>query len=679
MVSGRMISIINYLNDKSISSIKEISTYLNIDSRKVRYDIDNINDLLKIYNKNQIIKKSKGILEILVDFDINSFYEDKEYIFSQQERVEILELTALFKINDFNLEKFTKKFHVSRSTIKKDLSILEEKFEKYKIEIKYEKRFILLGDEQDILQKRVNVLKRYTYIIEKDKSELSYFENYILEIIVGFFLGRNILDIKIWTNDLLRKIGWVLNDGSYYWYLSNILVFCWYIINKQKHPFEDEKVIRHLFDHKVIEKLEYIIKYKLNSNQIDILMNFALFTSKYSSLNYEMDLITTEKIVNKLLIMMSKKINIDFKKDMILYKGLLNHIAPLLERLNHKIQIYDNLNEVIPEKYKYITDCIRESITDIPILNEIKNESEIDLLTIHFLGSIQRNDEKKYKQILLVCGLGYGMIAMIKDKLINSYQVNVVKSIPYHKLVEFKDWDKVDLVVSTSKIYKRIPKPVVEINPFLKDEDYINLQNIGLYRKNTLTNYFSINRRLDFLDRETKKKVLDVIKDELGYNDVRMQTRELRLSDLIGVDIVKIIDKPIDWKEAIIESSKLLSDCGFVDDDYANDIIDIQEKVGFYSVKDNEFALLHGNNNSIVNMSSMGILVSKHSIEFGDKKTNIVFILASKDKKEQIPAIINLTKITYEKDFIKDLKHVETPEEIIDIINRYEDSVLKDN
>lgn len=679
MISGRMMAIINYLNDKSISSIKEISADLSIDSRKIRYDIDNINDLLKTYNKNQIVKKSKGVLEIPEDFDISSFYGDKEYIFSQRERVEILELTALFKIEDFNLEKFTKKFNVSRSTIKNDLSILEEEFEQSKIEIKYDKGFILIGDKQDLLQKRVNVLKRYTYIIEKDKSELSYFEGYILEIIEGFFLGRSVSDINTWTNDLLMQIGWVLNDGSYYWYLSNILVFCWYIINEQKHPFEEEKVIRHLFDDKVIERLQQIIKCKLNSNQIDILMNFALFTSKYSSLNYEMDLITTEKSVNQLLIRMSKKLNIDFRKDMILYKGLLNHIAPLLERLNHKIQIYDNLNEVIPEKYKYISDCIRESLKDIPILNEITNKNEIDLLTIHFLGSIQRSDEKKYKRILLVCGLGYGMIAMIKDKLINSYQVNVVKSIPYYKLGEFKDWDKIDLVVSTSKIYKKIPKPIVEINPFLKDEDYINLQNAGLYRKNTLTNYFSINRRLDFLDKETKKRVMDVIKDELGYNDVRMQTRELRLGDLIGVDIVKIIDKPINWKEAVIESTKLLSDCGFVGEDYADNIIDIQEKVGFYSVKDDEFALLHGNNNSVVNMSSMGVLVSKYPIEFGDKKTNIVFILASKDKKEQIPAIINLTKITYEEDFIKELKQVEEPEDIIDVINRYEDSVLKDN
>ena len=116
----------------------------------------------------------------------------------------------------------------------------------------------------------------------------------------------------------------------------------------------------------------------------------------------------------------------------------------------------------------------------------------------------------------------------------------------------------------------------------------------------------------------------------------------------------------MDWKEAVVESAKLLSDCGFVSEDYADNIIGIHEKVGFYSVKDGEFALLHGNNNSIVNMSGMGVIVSKYPVEFGEKKTNVVFILASKDKKEQIPAIINLTKITYEKDFIKELKEVKS-------------------
>ncbi|OJT84504.1 hypothetical protein BM534_20195, partial [Clostridioides difficile] len=63
------------------------------------------------------------------------------------------------------------------------------------------------------------------------------------------------------------------------------------------------------------------------------------FTNKYASLNEDMDLISTEIIVQDLIYNMSEILEISFKEDMILYKGLLNHIAPLIERIKQNIQI----------------------------------------------------------------------------------------------------------------------------------------------------------------------------------------------------------------------------------------------------------------------------------------------------------------------------------------------------
>lgn len=678
MISGRMLSIINYLDDKTMSSIKEISNELGIDTRKVRYDVDNINDLLKLSGKKQITKLSKGFLEVPEDFSITTFCDDEFYIFSLNERVEILKFIALFKVEDLNLETLSKKFQVSRSTIKNDLSILEKELEEDEIFLTYNKGFKLQGDENRILSKRVGNLRRYVYITERKNDDLTTFEKSIVKLLEESFLHRDIFEINIWTNNLLHQMGWILNDDSYYWYLSNILVLCWYIINEETHPLEKEHINRHIFDIKLIKYLEEVTKCTFNSKQIDILVNFVLFTNKYASLNDEMDLIATQSTVNLLIKSMSRNLNYNFKEDMILYKGLLNHIAPLIERIKNKVQIYDERIEIIPKKYNYVSKAMEESIKDIVILNEITNKNEIDLLTIHFLGGIQRSKSDIYMNILLVCGFGYGAIAMIKDKLINNYQVNVVKSIPSYKLERFDKWDDIDLVVSTSKITKKLPKPVVVVNSVFQDEDYSKLESIGVYRKNTLINYFSINKRLDFLDNDIKNKVMDVIRDELGYNDVRVQTKEFKLCDLIGIDSIKIIDNTIDWKTAVIESALLLSNSGFVGTDYADNIIDIQEKVGFYSVKDEEFALLHGNNNSVVNVSSMSLLISRHPICFGEKRAKVIFLLASKDKKEQIPAIINLTKMTYDSDFIKKLEEVKSPEEAELLIKIYENKVLRD-
>ena len=677
MISGRMLSIINYLDGKTMSNIKEISNELNIETRKVRYDIDNINDLLKLKGKNQISKLSKGTLQIPSDFNINIFYDEDEYIFSSNERVEILKLTALFKIEKFNLEAFSRNFQVTRSTIKKDLSIVEKELEENDLLLKYDRGFKLIGSDENILNKRVNTLKNYVYIIEKES--LTTFEKSILELLKDYFLNRDIFEINKWTNKLLQQMGWVLNDQSYYWYLSNILVLCWYRINDKIHPLEKTKINRHLFDVNIINKLEEIIGCKFNNNQILVLVNFVLFTNKYSSLNDEMDLIATESVVNLLLENMSKCLKYNFKEDMILYKGLLNHIAPLIERVKNDVQIYENNIEIIPKEYSYLSDVMEQSLKNISILNEITNKNEIDLLVIHFLGAIQRIKKDDYKNVLLVCGQGYGMIAMIKDKLINNYQVNVISSIPSYKISSFDNWEDVDLVVSTSKISKKLPRPLVVVNSVFREQDYLNLEEYGLYRKNILTNYFSINKKLDFLDKETKKKVMDVIKNELGYNDVRAETKQLRLCDLIGMDSIKIIKEEIDWKRVVEEGTRLLSNSGLVEFEYANNIIEIQEKLGFYSVKDEEFALFHGNDSSMVNVSSMSLVISKYPIKFGNKKANIVFLLASKDKKEQIPAMINLTKMTYDGDFIKKLESAENEEEADFLINMYEDKVLNES
>ena len=318
------------------------------------------------------------------------------------------------------------------------------------------------------------------------------------------------------------------------------------------------------FDQKIIEELEEIINYKLNDDELDVLLSFVFFTSKYASLNEDLDLITTETTVNELVSNMSVRLKIPFDQDSILYKGLLNHVAPLLQRIHSKVQIYDDVFNVIPVEYGYIKEEVKKSINDIELLDQIDNENEVTLLAIHFLASMQRTTTSQYKNVLLVCGLGYGAIAMIKDKLNSNYQINYIGTIPVYMLKDFTDWNSVDVIITTSKLHLDIDKPIVQINAVITEVDFNNLENAGLQKKNILTNYFSINRRLDFLDGETKEKVMDVIKEELGYSHVRIPEK-LSLSDLIGIDAIRIIQHGMEWKEAIKLGGEILSDSGFID------------------------------------------------------------------------------------------------------------------
>lgn len=59
--------------------------------------------------------------------------------------------------------------------------------------------------------------------------------------------------------------------------------------------------------------------------------------NKYVSLNEEMDLIIIEMIVNLLIIFMSEEFNLFFLEDVILYKGLLNYVVLLIERVRGNV------------------------------------------------------------------------------------------------------------------------------------------------------------------------------------------------------------------------------------------------------------------------------------------------------------------------------------------------------
>lgn len=167
---------------KNKTSYKDISKQLSIEERKVRYDINNLNIVLRSLNKSVIQKMNKGVLIIPDDFQVVCI-NNNEYVFSLTERVSIMKIISMFKIDNLNLEKLSKEFQVSRSSIKNDLNVLSSELERNQITITYDKSFKISGEEDLIYKQRLNILKSYSYLFGKEKSDLSVFEKYLVNVI----------------------------------------------------------------------------------------------------------------------------------------------------------------------------------------------------------------------------------------------------------------------------------------------------------------------------------------------------------------------------------------------------------------------------------------------------------------------------------------------------------------
>ncbi len=166
---------------------------------------------------------NKGVLIIPDDFQVVCI-NNNEYVFSLTERVSIMKIISMFKIDNLNLEKLSKEFQVSRSSIKNDLNVLSSELERNQITITYDKAFKISGEEDIIYKQRLNILKSYSYLFGKEKSDLSVFEKYLVNVIEKIFKGIYLIDIYNWSMNLLLQMGWTLNDESFTWYVSNIFL-----------------------------------------------------------------------------------------------------------------------------------------------------------------------------------------------------------------------------------------------------------------------------------------------------------------------------------------------------------------------------------------------------------------------------------------------------------------------
>lgn len=671
MISGRMTEIIHYLNDNRISSYKLVSEALGHKDRNVRYDIDCINGELSLLDLPPITKESKGRLVVPEDLDLNILIKDNEFLFSPEEREAILSLYILFNTEALNIRKLSEFFQVSRRSVQKDIDAVMKEMESFGLQLVYDKTFKLNEENTPAYTLRVNELKKYVSLLNKKDTELSPFEAYVIKFVGEIFKDVSVENLYAWINNRINTMSWTFSDNSYDWYVANIFTTCWCIIHKHPLPPLHNEIDT---ESTSVEEVGTIIGRKLTTRQKQLIASFSTYTNKYVDLDINLDLIMTEDIIYQLVGMMSSELNVKFDEDMILNKGLLNHVAPMLERLKGNVLVYEMDTTVIPDNYLYIFHTLKDCVAKVPFLHNLAEE-ELIFLSIHFIGSMQRLRQNDYKKVLLVCGLGYGATALLKDTLRNEYQVELLDSIPAYGLDNYGRWADIDIVIATSRIHLPVKKPMVNVNIIFTPEDHSKLEAIGIRKKNVLTNYIAIEKRLDFLPPSARQKALAIIREELGYKDVNIPNKYYNLSDLLGIESIRLAETVEPWQEAVKLVTGILAENGCVDEGFYEDIASGIEESGFYSITDGAFALLHGGNTDSVQVSSMSLLISKEPIVFGSKRVNIVFCLASKDKKEHIPAVVKLMRMVNNTDFLEQMKACNRRTEVIEVIHACEDEV----
>ena len=171
---------------------------------------------------------------------------------------------------------------------------------------------------------------------------------------------------------------------------------------------------------------------------------------------------------------------------------------------------------------------------------------------------------------------------------------------------------------------------------------------------------------------EISEVVLNVLhqnmRREYYFKEETLSLSQLCLSQLMQLDI-----KSRTWQDAIIQSAKPLVKYGYVEESYADSIIEITREYGPYYIVMPGVAIAHGSPREKCFKPGISFSRLKHAVYFGEDDSTLIkyiFTLSTVDKQMHLNGLFQLHNILGKEEFLTMLSSAKVPEEIYSYILR---------
>ena len=592
-LNDRMKKLINilYENDGIISG-DFLGSNLGVTSRTIRNDIKQINEMSKLIGCQVDSIVGRGY--ILNIFDIELFEESlestkKEFTFLEKRLDDELNLIIknTLSITKNTFQQIIDLLHISDSTFNKDLILLKSKIKNSEVTISKDKNNIVVfeGNETDIRGEIV-------YILYNNLNSDTLENN---QNIIDIFGITKIQNIKNSLEKFIKETNYQLSDELFSLLLLHIAVG----LHRPSVEYEPYKDARSKEVYKMIKNslksIDYIYKSNLTQDAW-FYTNMFLTINNFYNKNIDNKIYSyLERKTIKILEQIQEETNIQFLYDSILINGLVLHLNGLIERKKFNI-IFNNQNlnsikHTYPLAYE-IAIIYAKEISNIFNLNI--DDNELDLITIHFGGSLERIKSHKVepKNVVVVCGYGIAIGTLVKERLKNEFGKQFVfKAILNSSEVFNYDLSNIDYIFTT------VPLDIPNYN-----QKIINV-DIAL----TNTNIKDIEYHINY--GETYDLLLELLSKDNFYKNVSVETSE----------------------EAIKYLASKMVENGSIDKENVEDILKREE---LSSTEIGNLVAIPHCFNTFSNKSAIGVMTLEKPIIWKKEKVQILFLIVlSSDKK----------------------------------------------
>ncbi|MGO2118440.1 MAG: BglG family transcription antiterminator [Fusobacterium sp.] len=662
MLSSRSMQILNLLLEKKEPiSLKYLSKYFSLSERSIRYEIEK-NKTLEILRGECVVKDYNAL---------ENFLETVEkYIPSYKER----ELYIMLKISFercINQVDISKELDLSKSTIKVHLREIRKKLIDYnlKLELLPKKGLEVIGEEEQIRQLSLKIL-----IVSK-KLE-SKFLNDVINSYIGNIDGKG---IKIFINYCQKLMDLIISDEAYSVILKYIKLMIYFNKNNWEiKSIKNSKFLENTFEYKCIDRSKALIEgyYEIEILKEEYLKITDYFLGSHTyNINYSYyeNWVEIEITVRRLIDLVNKKIDVDISMDETLFLELVNHIKPTIYRIKNKIILDNSIYKEVIESYPKLFEIIKESVENLEkFIDEKFTDDEIAFLTVHFKLAMDRNIKKKREKlkVLLVCASGYGSSKLLAQQLKDRYRVDIVDTIPRYLFEKKIKVENVDLILTTISLgdYSGNEK-IIKVNPILTEEDLKKLDDFPVQRDNKkivfseLLKVLEENSNINIDDKLIEG--LRVFLDNKLIDDIFQ--KKVTTLNFINEKMIKIPGDAKTWEGAIKEAGNILLDSGCITEDYINNMIEVVEEYGDYTMLIPGILFPHARTKNNVKKTGFAFIKYNNEIEFlHGKKIKFIIAFCSKDKKEHLNILNKIITEFEENNLEMKIKDTDSSKKILE-------------
>ena len=458
-------------------SSQELAAELSLSDRTVRTYLKDLKALIESNGGNIVSKQGYGFqLEILDRTSFNLFLIehhllDKNIEQSQcreaSERKHYILNSLLLESQKIDVETLSEQLFISSSQLNKDIAEIKSQLQSYELTLKRSHSLIYVDGEE---KAKRHFIMSYFFHEESINflHHLSYF-NQTCEAISFDTLTIIILDECREANIKLSDV--MIQNIVLHLSLSIKRLQSGLSIQNLDLPLSTDSTLEYQVAKRIIARIESIIGFHFPKEE-QMYLTLHLM-SKSNLIQNDLDEELASSLAN-LLLKIQQETGFPFWHDEQLKNGLIQHLKPMLVRLQQNIKLENPLIDEIKNQYAEVFRLVKHYFNQLPNLNNYDvNDDEWGYLALHFLASLEKLKNDQKAKVLIICATGLGSAQLLKNRVESEFdeRVKIVATRGYYE-IEPAMLNDIDFIISSVDLSSKVFKvPVFHVSVFFCEED----------------------------------------------------------------------------------------------------------------------------------------------------------------------------------------------------------------